>query len=62
MPTAILVTASGGPTSMERIKKAARTIKPKATEKQIYNAIAALVRHRKLRRIALGFYEAVRHT
>lgn len=59
MPKAILTTAHGGPTSMERIKQAARIIKPTATEKQIYNAIAALVRRKQLRRVALGFYEAI---
>lgn len=58
MPKAILQTAAGGPTSMERIKKAARAIKPAATEKQIYNAIANLVRRRRMQKIAHGFYQA----
>lgn len=60
MPKAILMTAAGGPTSMERIKKAARVIKPDATEKQIYNAISALVRRGQLRRVAFGFYQKQR--
>lgn len=60
MPKAILTTAAGGPTSMDRIKRAARTVKSAASDKQIYNAIAALVRRKQLRRIAPGWYEARR--
>ena len=56
MPVAIRACAAGGPTSMERIKAAARAIKPMATDKQIYNAIAALVRRGQMRKIAHGFY------
>ncbi len=41
---------------LERIKAAARAIKPTATDKQIYNAIAALVRRGQMRKIAHGFY------
>lgn len=59
MPRAIRQTAASGPTSMKRIKEAARVVKPEATEKQIYNAISMLVRRKKLRRVAFGFYEAI---
>ncbi len=59
MPQAIRQASSSGPTSMERIKNAARKINPDATDKQVYNAIALLIRSGRLRKVAHGFYQAL---
>jgi hypothetical protein len=59
MPQAIRQVASAGPTSMERIKKAAHTIEPRATNKQVYNAIALLIRTKRMKKIAHGWYQAL---
>ena len=58
VPQAIRQVTSAGPTSMERIKKAAKVINPDVTDKQVYNAIALLVRSKRMKKIAFGFYQA----
>lgn len=59
MPRAIEHRLSAGVATMEQLKKAARAIKPKATDKQIYNALAMLTRNNRVRHLGHGLYAPI---
>lgn len=58
MPRAIEARLAAGPTTMDQIKATARSIKPKATDKQIYNSLSMLFRDGRIRRCGYGIYES----
>jgi hypothetical protein len=59
MPRAIENRLATGPATMDQIKRSARAINPKATDKAIYNALAMLTRYRRVKRCGYGIYESV---
>jgi len=57
VPKAIEQRISLGVANMTAIKKAARVINPKVSDKQVFNALGMLVRHGRVKRISYGLYE-----
>lgn len=59
MPKAIENRIAGGAATIEQIMLTARTIKPKATDRQIYAALGMLTRYGRIRHVSYGVYGPV---